>query len=353
MAYDYHASSDDAGLRLGGLLLTSLLVHAAVVPWLVARALPDDLPPLPETRSIEAMELVTVRERPEQEPIQFVSLPEPPPDEARVPEDARFADQFDRAVEVETVSRRDIVQPRTEAPAASAVAARAAAARADSPPPRETEAADDEEQSPRERRRDRRRDREAPAESATEDRFVDDSGRSDDLMVPRRAEGSRGGDGRDGVDLSAFFRQPVGAPNPPDARRPDYIEVDEGERTALNSYRSMYWSFFDRMQQALYREWKPTEVLRRNDPTGTLYGNRDRYTVLAVTLNGDGSLRHARVERSSELEFLDQEAIRTFQAAAPFHNVPEGLKDHNGQAHFRYGFHVSFSSSARRIRRMD
>jgi outer membrane biosynthesis protein TonB len=139
----------------------------------------------------------------------------------------------------------------------------------------------------------------------------------------------------------------------PGARRVDYLDLPEGDRTQLNSIENLYWSFWDRIKTQVRPFWRPTRIYRQRDPTGRVFGVEDRYTVLRVTLNGDGSLRHIYLERSSDLDFLDREAMLAIQEAGPFNNVPEGLKDDNGLMSFRFGFYFEVSSTEFRIRRED
>ena len=62
--------------------------------------------------------------------------------------------------------------------------------------------------------------------------------------------------------------------------------------------------------------------MMRRDPTGTMYGGRDRVTVLSVTLDREGNLEDVVVERSSGLDFLDIEAVKAFEKAQPFPHPP-------------------------------
>jgi TonB family protein len=77
------------------------------------------------------------------------------------------------------------------------------------------------------------------------------------------------------------------------------------------------------------------------DPTGSRYFQKDRTTILAVTLNPQGSVTEIKVARSSGLDFLDQTAIEAFEKAQPFVNPPNGLADSHGDIRFTFGFHVS------------
>jgi TonB family protein len=115
-------------------------------------------------------------------------------------------------------------------------------------------------------------------------------------------------------------------------------DVAEGERTLLNQKRSRYWTFWDRMTRQVRREWSPIGELKKRDPFGNVYGVGLFYTRVDMVLNGDGTVRKLHVAKSSGLDFLDDEAIRALNAAAPFPNPPEGLKDEDGLIHIRFGF---------------
>lgn len=115
-------------------------------------------------------------------------------------------------------------------------------------------------------------------------------------------------------------------------------DVAEGERTLLNQKRSRYWTFWDRMTRQVKREWSPVGELKKRDPFGNVYGVGLFYTRVDMVLNSDGTVRKLHVAKSSGLDFLDDEAIRALNAAAPFPNPPEGLKDEDGLIHIRFGF---------------
>jgi len=116
-------------------------------------------------------------------------------------------------------------------------------------------------------------------------------------------------------------------------------EVEEGEETLLNSRRWRYASFFNRVKQQVAQNWHPDRVYRRRDPTGNVYGFKDRLTVLVVTLDPQGGLREVKLEQPSGLAFLDDEAMTAFRLAQPFPNPPRGLvDDKSGRISFRFGF---------------
>ena len=84
--------------------------------------------------------------------------------------------------------------------------------------------------------------------------------------------------------------------------------------------------------------WHPEESYRQRDPTGMIYGKRNRYTELRIQLKPDGRLGNVAVYQPSGLDFLDDEAIEAFKQAAPFPNPPRQLVEANGLINFGFGF---------------
>jgi TonB family protein len=135
---------------------------------------------------------------------------------------------------------------------------------------------------------------------------------------------------------SAFYDQLSAAP------APDHVEgVDVGDATFLNTREWKYAGFFNRVKQTVAENWNPMSAASARDPTGSRYFQKDRTTVLAITLNPQGGVTEIKVARSSGLDFLDQTAIEAFQRAQPFVNPPNGLADSHGDIRFTFGFHVS------------
>jgi TonB family protein len=129
----------------------------------------------------------------------------------------------------------------------------------------------------------------------------------------------------------------------------DYLkDIDEGDETALNAKKWKFASFFNRVKQQVRDHWRPAEEYRRRDPTGSIYGQKDRYTLLRVQLKPDGSLANVALENPSGIEFLDDEAIEAFKQAQPFPNPPKQLVDgDSGMINFRFGFFFELSGSPR------
>jgi TonB family protein len=129
----------------------------------------------------------------------------------------------------------------------------------------------------------------------------------------------------------------------------DYLkDIDEGDETALNSKKWKHASFFNRVKQQVREHWRPADAYRRRDPTGAIYGNKDRYTLVRVQLKPDGSLANVALEMPSGIEFLDDEAIEAFKEAQPFPNPPKQLQEAaNGMINFRFGFFFEIGGSPR------
>ncbi len=136
----------------------------------------------------------------------------------------------------------------------------------------------------------------------------------------------------------------IGAP------APDHVEgVEEGDGTFLNTREWRFASFMNRLKQGVSRTWDPNGVARTRDPTGNVYLWKDRHTVLSVTLQSDGRIADVFVEKSSGVDFLDQEAIAAFQRAQPFPNPPRGMMDEQGKIHFQFGFFIDTGHVGMRI----
>lgn len=126
------------------------------------------------------------------------------------------------------------------------------------------------------------------------------------------------------------------------APAPDAIDEQEGEGTFLKSREFVYAGFFNRMKKGVSQQWNPVVEIRRRDPSGNVYGQITRTTMLQITLAKDGKLKDAVVMRSSGLDFLDAEAVNAFRRAEPFMNPPPALADGNGNITFSFGFTLEF-----------
>jgi len=133
---------------------------------------------------------------------------------------------------------------------------------------------------------------------------------------------------------------------------PDHLQdVEEGEGTYLNTRGFKYATYFNRIKQAVAATWDPLSPLDARDPDRRMFGTRDRYTLLGVTLDDTGRLKSLVVEQTSGVEFLDRAALGAFRAAQPFVNPPRGVADANGEIRFSFGFFLEVGRSGLRIYR--
>ncbi len=160
-------------------------------------------------------------------------------------------------------------------------------------------------------------------------------------LPPREGEQSLGFlDGANGLKLlptTKELAEILGSP------ANNYLpDVEEGDGTFLNSREFKYASFFNRLHQKVSQNWYPQSILETRDPTGNLYGYKDRETVIGVVLNEKGALLDARIVRQSGVFALDDEALAAFKRAAPFPNPPAALLDDHGRIEFNFGFYVEY-----------
>jgi len=128
----------------------------------------------------------------------------------------------------------------------------------------------------------------------------------------------------------------------------DYLrDIDDGEETALNAKRWKFATFFNRVKEQVRDHWKPVEEYRRRDPTGAIYGAQDRLTQVHVQLRPDGSLAKVSLAQTCGVGFLDDTAMDAFKQAQPFPNPPRQLVQSSGLIDFDFGFFLEISGSPR------
>jgi len=154
-----------------------------------------------------------------------------------------------------------------------------------------------------------------------------------DNAHPRPGGGAQGGTGLSLLPSQQQLARAVGG-----GTQDALPNIDDGDDTALNAKKWRFASFFNRVKRQVAEHWHPEEVYRQRDPTGMIYGRKNRYTSLRIQLNPDGRLNHVAVEQPSGLDFLDDTAIEAFKEAAPFPNPPRQLVESNGLINFGFGF---------------
>jgi hypothetical protein len=117
--------------------------------------------------------------------------------------------------------------------------------------------------------------------------------------------------------------------------------VEEGEKTLLSTNEWKYAGFFIRVKNAVAQYWDPGGAFLMYDPTGRVYGYKDRQTIVKVVLDCDGTIKHLYVLDPSGAKFLDDEALDALKSAAPFVNPPKPLCDPEDKIIvFNFGFFV-------------
>lgn len=133
---------------------------------------------------------------------------------------------------------------------------------------------------------------------------------------------------------------------------PDHLDgVEEGEGTFLNAKQWKYATYFNRIKQAVAATWDPLSPLDARDPDHSMFGYKDRFTLLGVTLDDSGRLKSLVVEQTSGVEFLDRAAVTAFRSAQPFMNPPRGIVDGHGEIKFSFGFFLEVGRAGLRIYR--
>jgi TonB family protein len=133
---------------------------------------------------------------------------------------------------------------------------------------------------------------------------------------------------------------------------PDRLEgLEEGEGTFLNTRSWKYATYFNRIKQAVAAAWDPMSPLDARDPDRSMFGYKDRYTLLGVVLDDAGHVKNLVVEQTSGAEFLDRAALTAFRTAQPFVNPPRGIIDQNGEIKFSFGFFLEMGRPGMRLYR--
>ncbi len=331
-----YTRSNDRGRKwkkFAVIFMSSVLFNVLLIAlgWLMAQWLEWGKP----TRDLTYRQFQVTLEPEKEEEVekrrQVVAIPKPEKEET--PDQARFSSEYDSKVEKETQAREKRV--------ASEITSTYSPKERPSVTPRAPSPQDDRKKTHRDIEKELK-----PPPSALSMRKQPTDLEDPDLRVDEKEERERedkeeeteepaekkvpGEESEKGkkLELSDLklsdkrLAEAIGAPFP------DHLgDVPEGDKTLLNTKRWKFSSFFNRVKMAVAQEWQPAQVYRRHDPTGKIYGFRRRLTVLKVTLDKDGAIKKVLLNRPCGLSFLDDEAVRAFKAAGPFHNPPSRLVD--------------------------
>jgi TonB family protein len=200
--------------------------------------------------------------------------------------------------------------------------------------------------SPAESQSESKAERDAKGEEGEGSEVADDNIREDEEGSIGSMMGEGGGQKAPGIAGSPdMLRRTFGGPGSIDQLK----DVDEGEANILNSRRSRFASFFNRVRDQVAQHWHPDIVHAQRDPEGKVHGNKTRITKLLIRLNRDGTVKRIVVDKPSGVGYLDEEAIRAVRTAQPFTNPPPQLIDTNS-GFIDFGFRFIFElDGSRRI----
>jgi TonB family protein len=175
--------------------------------------------------------------------------------------------------------------------------------------------------------------------------FISDTGRLTESEAPNETELTQapGNELQQMASMDRILHQAAAhAPNRfiPNGTPEALDDVPVGDETILNTRAYKHGWFFNRVVGALYQNWRVQEAHRHNDPSGKVYGVRDRHTVVFAKLNRSGELVDIKISKSSGAPHLDDEAIAAFRRAQPFPNPPEELVNEKGHIEFPMGFNL-------------
>jgi len=109
---------------------------------------------------------------------------------------------------------------------------------------------------------------------------------------------------------------------------------DSADDSALSSKRFVYASFFNRLKRRVFEHWAPQTARLRHRAT-------EAAVEVRIQLSRSGALAGICVITPSGSSEFDDEAVRAFQAAAPFPDPPEGLVGKDELITFPFTFHLT------------
>lgn len=126
----------------------------------------------------------------------------------------------------------------------------------------------------------------------------------------------------------------------------DIPGVKSGSFTALNTDQFTYYSFFERVNNAIRFRWiSGVRKYTREAPPAEI--NRlakvPTPTVIQVLLDREGMVVKVHVVASSGSKALDQAVIDAFYQASPLNHPPAGMIQEDRMVHLNYSFKVLFA----------
>jgi TonB family protein len=121
-------------------------------------------------------------------------------------------------------------------------------------------------------------------------------------------------------------------------------DIEEGNETKLNAWQWRHAGFFNRIKEKIGKNWSPQNQIARYDPQGQLLGNKDRVTILRITIDQNGNLTNLELQKSSQVAYLDEEALNSFKNSQPFLFPPKELFNNEKTFSFEFGFYLQINS---------
>lgn len=122
----------------------------------------------------------------------------------------------------------------------------------------------------------------------------------------------------------------------------DYLKnVDQGIETLLNTREFKYYTYYNRIRKQLSQYWEPKVKEKVNtmfQQGRKIASAQDRTTKLLIVLDAAGTLVNVQVLSDSGVRDLDDAAVESFRAAAPFPNPPKGIIETDGTVKIRWDF---------------
>jgi TonB family protein len=119
-----------------------------------------------------------------------------------------------------------------------------------------------------------------------------------------------------------------------------------GAENMLSSTRSVYYSFFARLEQETLPVWQSSI---RTLGESVAFPPGEFTTVVEVVLRADGALEDIRTLLSSGYSQLDRAAENSWRKLERYPNPPQALLEKDGRLRMRWGYKVINSASAFRV----
>jgi TonB family protein len=114
---------------------------------------------------------------------------------------------------------------------------------------------------------------------------------------------------------------------------------EEEEPSLLSTRESLFYAYFERVHDQLYRVWDP--ILRKQVEKLTLMGREiplTSVTKATITIDSKGHILKVQLLQESGFVELDSAALLALNEAGPYPNPPQGLMDENGNAQLPWAF---------------